>query len=103
MGIYHAIAEKVCELGRASPADLEPHFPELTKKQIKGAVSVALKAKCIKQLKKARGLGGGKGSTPGIYGPPDVDPDDFPRMLPPDADPTWVRPVSSVWELAERV
>lgn len=102
MGLYHEIAEKICDLERASLDDLCPHFPNLTRKQIKGAVSTALKQKLIKVLKKARGLGGGKGSRQGVYGPPDVDPDDFPRLTPTDADPTWVRPVSSVWELGSR-
>jgi hypothetical protein len=103
MGIYHAIAEKVIELGRGSIDDIATHFPELSRRQIQSALNNAYLQGELSLLEKAQCLGKGKGSSPGVYGPPKEDPDFFPRGKPFDADPNWVRPVCSVFELGSRV
>jgi hypothetical protein len=104
MSLYQEVAEAALRRGSATAEDLQPQFQHLTLKQIEKALNNAVWHGLIVCVGRAPRVPGVTGTPPGIYGMPaeDDDEDGWPKPMPFDATPNWVRPSVSVWEYAQR-
>jgi hypothetical protein len=97
MSLMQEVTDLVNELGEVSGDALLPYLPNHSREKVFQALQNARYTKKIRLVRRgqALGLGGTKGSQPGVYGPvEEVD-------EPPTA-PSGVLPVNSVFQLGER-